>query len=309
MLEPAVILLRLAQYAGAMILFGSSLFLVYALPGEGAGSGAQLGWPRRLLTWSAAGLLAATVLGLLGQTAILAGSIREALTSASLSAVMTTMAMGPSSLVRAVAGAMALSALAMLQPGRTLWWICAALGAVVCATFAWMGHGAATEGSPGLLHLVADILHALAAGVWVGALMIFFGLLRRQADNPDLDRVLHQALHSFSGIGSALVAALVATGLVNSWFLVGPTRLTGLWTTTYGQLLSLKLALFAGMLALAAANRFRHTPALGLALGGAQARRPALAALRRSLLWESAFALAILGLVAWLGTLAPVSAQ
>jgi putative copper resistance protein D len=308
-LEPAVIFLRLAQYAGAMILFGSSLFLLYALPAGGAGSGAQLGWSRRLLVWSAAGLVAASVLGLLAQTAILAGSIREGLTTASLSAVITSMSMGPSSLVRAGAGAMALAALTTLRPGRTLWWTCAGLGAAACASFAWIGHGATTEGPPGLLHLAADILHALAAGVWIGALVVFLGLLRRPGDDLDLDRVLHKALHDFSGVGTALVATLVATGLVNSWFLVGPTRLSGLWTTPYGQLLSLKLALFVGMLALAAANRFLHTPALGAALDGAPSQGPALAALRRSLLWETALSLAVLGLVAWLGTLAPVSAQ
>lgn len=309
MLDSAVVLLRLAQYTGATILFGSSLFLVYALPDAGAGSGAQLGWPRRLLAWGAAGLLLATGLGLLAHTAVLAGSIREGLQPASISAVITTMSMGPSSLVRAGAAAMALAVLALTRPSRTLWRICAGLGAVVCASFAWMGHGAATEGIAGLVHLAADILHALAAGAWVGALAIFVGLLRRAADDLNLDRVLHKALHRFSGVGSALVATLVATGLVNSWFLVGPTRLSGLWTTAYGQLLSLKLALFAGMLALAAANRFRLTPALGLALDGAQSPGPALQALRRSLVWESALALAVLGLVAWLGTLAPVSAQ
>jgi putative copper resistance protein D len=204
---------------------------------------------------------------------------------------------------------MALAAFATLRPGRGLWWTCAGLGAVACASFAWMGHGAATAGSPGLLHLAADILHALATGAWIGALVVFFGLLRRSAQDAGLDRVLYKALHDFSGVGSALVATLVATGLVNSWFLVGPTRLSGLWATPYGQLLSLKLALFAGMLGLAAANRFRHTPALGLALDGPRPRDPALKALRRSLAWESGLALAVLGLVAWLGTLAPISAQ
>jgi putative copper resistance protein D len=106
-----------------------------------------------------------------------------------------------------------------------------------------------------------------------------------------------------------LVAVLVATGLVNGWFLVGPTRLAGLWTTPYGLLLSVKLALFAGMLALAAANRFRLTPALGAALDGAVGPTEALSALRRSLLVETSLAFAVLGLVAWFGMLAPVSAQ
>ena len=72
----------------------------------------------------------------------------------------------------------------------------------------------------------------------------------------------------------------------------------------YGQLLLAKLALFAAMLALAAANRFRLTPAFGKAIAQGDGSC-AVAALRRSLAAEAGAALLILGLVAWIGTLAP----
>jgi putative copper resistance protein D len=308
-LEPAVILLRLLQFAGAAILFGSSSFLLYALPRTGIGSGAVLTWPRRLLAWAAGGVLAASLVGLLAQTCILAGSIEAGMTLSSLTAVITTMSIGPSAVIRAGAAGLALVVLAVRRPERVSWWLCGGLGTVASASFAWMGHGAATAGAPGLLHLAADILHMLAAGVWIGALAVFVLLLRPRPDDVELDRVLHRALHGFSGVGAALVATLVASGMINSWFLVGPSRLDGLWTTPYGGLLSIKLALFAVMLALAAANRFRLTPDLGAALEGGGSRAPALAALRRSLALETTLSLAVLGLVAWLGTLAPVSAQ
>lgn len=291
-----------------MVLFGSSLFLLYALPKAGVGSGAELRWSRRVLFWAAGVVLVASVLGLLAHTSILAGSISEGMTISSLSAVMTSMSMGPSTVIRAGAAALALFLLTR-APGRAMWWVCAGLGAVICASFPWMGHGAATEGAPGLLHLTADIVHLLAAGVWIGALVVFTLLLRPRPPSADLDSVLHRALHGFSGVGAGLVAVLVASGLVNSWFLVGPTRVSGLWTTPYGQLLSLKIVLFVGMLALAAANRFRLAPALGAAMDGGQESRQALDALRRSLHIETALSLLVLGLVAWLGTLAPVSAQ
>lgn len=309
MLEPAVIVLRLLQYAGAMVLFGSSLFLLYALPEKGVGSGAELSWSRRLLVWAAGVVLAASLIGLLAHTSILAGSIREGMTVSSLSAVIATMSMGPSTLVRAAAAMVALGLLAVRRPDRVTWWLCAGLGAMVIASFAWMGHGAATEGAPGIALLIADIVHALAAGVWIGALVAFLLLLTPRAASVELDGVLHRALHGFSGVGSTLVAILVASGLVNSWFLVGPTRIPGLWTTLYGQLLSLKLALVLGMLALAAANRFRLTPALGAAIEAGHASNQALRRLRRSLLLEMTLSFIVLALVAWFGTLAPVSAQ
>ena len=307
MLEPAVIALRLLQYAGAMILFGSSLFALYALPAQGFGSAPETRWFRPLLIWSGVGLLAASLAGLVAQTSVLAGSFGEGLKLSSLGAVVG-MGLGRGALIRAVAAALAVAVLVARKADRNALVASAALGGISCASFAWMGHGAATEGPGGTIHLVSDILHALAAGVWVGALVAFGGLLFRRAKSVRLDGVLHSALHRFSGVGSGLVAVLVASGLVNSWFLVGPERLSGLWTTPYGQLLSLKLVLFVGMLALAAANRFRLTPALGAALADGT-REPALRALRRSLMLETGLAVAVLGLVAWFGMLAPVSAQ
>jgi len=148
-------------------------------------------------------------------------------------------------------------------------------------------------------------LHALAASVWVGALVAFFGLLVAGARSAETNHALHAALHRFSGVGSALVAVLVVTGLVNSWVLVGPENLEGLWTTAYGQLLSLKLLIFVGMLGLAAANRFRLTPALARAIENNSVPDEALGSLRRSILLEALLGLAVLLLVAWFGTLAP----
>lgn len=306
MLEPAVIVLRLGQYIGAMILFGSSLFALYALPREIQASR----WLRALLAWSAAGLLVACLVGLLAQTSVLAGSLSEGLKLSSLWAVVTTMGFGRSAVVRAVGAGLALLLLLLRRPDRMTLVICASLGALVCGSLAWMGHGASTEGTGGPLHLGADIFHALAAGAWIGALANFLFLLKRRPDdNAELDNVRHKALHGFSGVGSALVAVLVVSGLVNSWFLVGPTRLSGLWTTPYGQLLSLKLIFFVGMLGLATVNRFCLTPGLGAALGRDGAQDAPLAELRRSLIIESSLAFAVLALVAWLGMLAPVSAQ
>lgn len=184
------------------------------------------------------------------------------------------------------------------------------LGAAACVSLGWMGHGGATEGPGGPVHLVNNIAHSLAAAVWLGALAAFLILLWPSAPAaPERSRALLGALHGFSGIGTALVGTLVLTGLVNSWFLVGIDRLAGLWATTYGWLLIAKLGIFVLMLALAAANRFRLTPALRTALNADSPPTQAMAKLKSSLVLEAAGGVGILVLVAWLGTLAPVSAQ
>lgn len=307
-MEAAVVVLRWVQYAASFVLAGGALFALYALPARGPSSAAALAWPRQVLAGSAAILLLATALGLIAQTAVVAGSLPAALDPTTLASVLTDMAMGPASVVRGVCAALALGLLLTMRPGATAWIATSILGAGATASLAWMGHGAATEGAGSLVHLAADIAHLVAAAVWIGAIA-FFLILARRADSTDANGLgaYHDALAGFSGIGSALVAVLLATGLVNGGFLVGMAGLPGLFTTLYGRLLLLKLLVFAAMLVLAAANRFRLTPALRGALDDPDRSATAILALRKSLALEAGAALAVLALVAWLGRLAPPS--
>ncbi|MDO8912612.1 MAG: copper homeostasis membrane protein CopD [Phenylobacterium sp.] len=309
MLEPAVVALRLLQYAGAMVLMGSSLFFIYALPSSGDGSAAQSRWTRPLLISAGLVLALAAILGLAAQSSVLAGSVSEGLKVETLKAVVSGMDLGKAAIVRAVAAILAVVCLVAFKPDRRSWTVAAALGAIATASLAWMGHGAATEGALGQLHLASDVLHALAAAFWIGALAAFFGLLAAPPAASAARQTVYRALHGFSGIGSALVAVLVVTGLINSWILVGLDHLSALWTTPYGRLLSLKLILFIAMLGLAAANRFRHTPALGRVLGDNTSSEPALRELRRSVVLETALGVGVLATVAWLGALAPPMAM
>lgn len=309
MLEAAVIALRLLQYAGAMVLMGSSLFFIYALPSSGEGSAAQSRWTRPLLIGAGLVLALAAILGIAAQSSVLAGSVSEGLKAETLKAVVSGMDLGKAAIVRAVAAILAVVCLLAFKPARRSWTVAAVLGAVATASLAWMGHGAATEGPLGLLHLVSDILHALAAAFWIGALATFFGLLAAPPAASAARHTVYHALHGFSGIGSVSVAVLVATGALNSWILVGLDHVSALWTTPYGRLLTLKLILFAAMLGLAAANRFRHTPALGRVLGDNTSSEPALRELRRSVVLETALGVGVLATVAWLGVLAPPMAM
>ena len=309
MLEPAVVLLRLMQYTGAMVLMGSSLFFIYALPRVGGGSAAEIPWARKLLAGGGALLAIAALLSVPAQASLLTGSWSEGLKLESLAAVVTGMDLGKAAVLRAGLAAVAAILVVRLKPSRRSWMLAAAVGALATASLAWMGHGAATEGAGAAAHLVADVLHGWAAAVWIGALIAFWLLLRTRSPTSEATQALHGALQGFAGVGTGLVAVLVVTGVLNGWFLVGPDRLAGLWTTPYGRLLSLKLILFVAMLGLAAANRFQLTPALGRGLGAADAERAALAGLRRSLVFETAVGLAVLALVAWFGTLAPPSSM
>lgn len=152
--------------------------------------------------------------------------------------------------------------------------------------------------------LVADMIHLLAAAIWIGALGAFALLLsdRRRSDS-DFATATHRALADFARIGTFAVLALVATGVVNGATLVGFDRLQSLSTTLYGRVLVAKLAVFAAMLALAAVNRFCMTPAL--AFEGGCASSVSWRSIRRSVALETTVGFVVLALVAWLGTLAP----
>jgi putative copper resistance protein D len=111
------------------------------------------------------------------------------------------------------------------------------------------------------------------------------------------------ATQAFSSMGIAIVAVIFATGIVNTWILVGSWH--ALIATGYGRLLMLKIALFIVMLLFAAANRFWLTPRLALPSSAPQfdARRQ----LARNSMIEFVLALAIFAIVGLLGTLHPAS--
>ena len=114
----------------------------------------------------------------------------------------------------------------------------------------------------------------------------------------------HRALHGFGAVGTIVVGTIVLTGLMNAWLLVGLDRVLTLGATLYGRLLIAKLVLFGAMLGLASLNRFRLTPAFEGSIAAGD-HVGALRALRLSLGVETACVVAILALVAWLGTLEP----
>lgn len=303
MLEAGVIALRWLQFGGGVVLLGFPLFLLNGVGGRG---GPDLGWARLSLAVAALVVGLASLAALVAQTAVMAGSLSEALKPATLSMMVTGTALGLAFLVRAGLALLSLAMAVMVRSGPVLWGLTAMAGFIIVASFAWTGHGAATEGPGGPFHLVADIVHLLAAALWLGALVALTLLLRRRT--PPDDPAIHRALRDFAGTGSLAVALLVLSGLVNTGFLVGPSRILSLGTGLYGQLLIAKLILFVLMVGLAAGNRFRHTPALGVLLSAGGDPVRVVARLRRDVTLEALAGLLLLGIVAWMGTLSPPSA-
>lgn len=183
------------------------------------------------------------------------------------------------------------------------------LAGAYAATLAGSGHAAAEAGTDRMVHLGFDALHLLAAGAWVGALPGLLAFLERVGDSshPEQLALALSAARRFSTLGIVSVSALLVTGLVNSWYLVG--SIAALLGTEYGWLLLCKLVLFAAMIALAAINRLRLTPQLAAAISRTMAApgHHALARLKRNTLLELVAGVAIVGIVAALGLMVPAA--
>ena len=116
------------------------------------------------------------------------------------------------------------------------------------------GHASVSGG----VAFVADSAHVAAAAVWVGGLAaVMLALLTAgSARWPLAGRVVPR----FSALAAAAVAVLVVAGTANAYFQV--QTVPGLWDTSYGKVLLLKLALALPLLALGAYNNRFAVPRL-----------------------------------------------
>lgn len=299
-----VIALRWLLYVDLGVLFGLPLFAIYAL-GRDREDMSYLPIAPVLVVLGIVGV-AASAFGFLLQASAMAATPLTQLDGKLLLSLLDGTPLGSALKVRAGALLIALvSAAVMRRLAGATSALTLSSGAAL-ATLAWSGHGAAGNGAIGSLQVAGDILHLLAAGAWVGAIVAFAILLSGpiKAGETDRARLAHRALDSFGIVGTVFVGVLVTTGLLNTTLLVGFDHLGAAMMSRYGLLLCAKLILFGVMLSLAALNRFRLTPKLGGAID-VDSPDTAMRDLRKSIFVEGAIATLILGLVAWLGTLAP----
>jgi len=139
------------------------------------------------------------------------------------------------------------------------------IATTLLASITWAGHAGATIGAERPIHLTADAAHLIAAGLWPGGLLPLTLLLVQvsKSNEPSVFLIAGAMARRFSVVSVLVVGALAATGLMNSYFLVGSLR--ALVTSAYGRLLMLKVFLFFMMVALGACNLLRFKSQLPLA--------------------------------------------
>ena len=262
---------KVALYLGLFFGVGGTFALAWLTPGKHFGVG-PIGAILVL------GLVAAPVsfglqgLDALGAPLSMFGSAmawQTAATSYSFTVAIACMALALALLALAVeAGLARMMALAGL----------AGVGVALAAS----GHASAA--APQWLTRPMVFVHGAGVAFWAGALLPLAYAWREGGESAEA------ALRRFSMAIPYVVAALLAAGIVLS--VVQVEAPAALWHTSYGLLLSAKLALAGALLALAGINRWRLTkPALA-------EQTAAQRWLVRSIIVETLLMVAILGVVA-----------
>lgn len=183
----------------------------------------------------------------------------------------------------AVAPAVLLAATTRALPAAANW-LLALVFAGLAASAALTGHAVTTE--PVWLRLSSDIVHLVAAAVWIGGLVQLWFLARdAERHTPVITR--------YSNVAFGSVVVLLASGVVTTLIELD-VDLGALLNSEYGRLITAKVILLLAAMPLAWNNRRAFVPALE--------RRPddAPRLLRQYVAREFALLLVVIGITTWL---------
>ena len=300
-----LIVSRLIQLAAVIVVFGCGAFRVYGLGPDSTTTSADAliafdAWFWRVaLAGTIVALLSALSL-LLATTANMAGSAEAALDPGTISKVLFGTSFGRVWCWHLVFTILAIG-VCLVPAARRRMPVILVLSLLLLVSLGWVGHAVEGQGPTRLVHQINQMVHLLAAGLWLGGLLPLVWLLGRARSQPGTGwiAIARDVVPRFSQMGCAAVALLAATGALNTLLLVGSTQ--ALVGTPYGRLLGLKILLFLAMVAVALFNRFRLLPRLR--------REPqasaAAAVLARSVFFEQGLGLSVLAVVSVLGTWPP----
>jgi copper transport protein len=277
-------LARWLGYLGLLVAAGTVVFAVAFLPGDRAVDGARA---RLRATARAAAVVAAVAwwaavpLVALYQLGIPWSALGD---GATWSALSVTEYAVPA----AVTGGLVLAAgaLSSVAPDRARAAIALLGCGVALVAPSLTGHTRAA--APEALVVGLDVLHLVAASLWLGGLVAVALTLGDLASRDDLGGVV---LARFSTWASGVLVVLAVSGTVVGW------RVAGSWSvlldTGYGALLLVKVGLVLVAVAVAAWNRFVLLPRLR-AVTRRRERRDAAGLLARTVLAEAGVLVAVL---------------
>ena len=229
------------------------------------------------------GLAAAVALGLAALMRLLAQSYAmhgsaDALNGGLVGAMVARTVWGTGWLLQVAGVVVALGGFLAARRDRAFGWVLAALGAVTLAfSAALSGHAASSPRLAGLA-VLADALHVLGAGGWLGSLFVVIGAgvpaaLAVAGRAEERGPAVADLVNAFSPTALAFAGVVAVTGLFAGWLHLG--SLPALWQSAYGRTLLVKLAVLSVVAGTGAYNWLRARPALGDVDGARRIRRSA----------------------------------
>jgi len=190
------------------------------------------------------------------------------------------------------------------RPPRAILALLGVCGAYLVMTPALAGH--ASIESPVAIFFPSDVLHVLAGSVWVGGiaclLLVLPGATRR-LEGPERSRLLLATLARFSPLALGAVVVIAVTGVVQAY--IDVRSFDGLFHTTYGALIIVKVVLLSTLIGLGWVNRERVIPMLEHLVGDGRSPGGVGVLARRTMRGELALMLCVFGVTAALISYAP----
>ncbi len=312
---------RAGSYLGVLLAAGALLWSIAVARGryrdEECGHAAT--WARRgavlaIVTTVVAVPIQAMATSGLGPAALISGRVMGETLGSSVGIAAIVRLVGLGALLLALRGATRSSA----AGGRGV--LLAGVPALVAlGSFVVDGHTRTVE--PAWLLVIGDAVHLLAGAAWFGGLVLLVRFVRaRRLDDDPVGAA--DTVARFSRLALWSLVTVAVAGSAMGWALVRQPRT--LTTTDYGWTLIVKVALVAVVVLVAAYNNRRLVPAITAAAvpaGGSDTRaapaddtdrrarigRTAWGQLRRTVRFEAAVLVAVLGVTAFLVNLRPAA--
>ncbi|HEY0154142.1 MAG TPA: CopD family protein [Longimicrobium sp.] len=277
--SPLYVVVRWLTYVGLLGVLGALALRLVVLPAASRLGASALAAPAAAraagIGLASAALVAlAAVLRLYAQSYAMhgpAGAVDAGLVTTMLA--RTTWGWGW--IIQAVGTVIALAGFVVARRKGAGWTLAALGGLALAVAPALSGHASAVPRLSGLA-IVADAVHVLGAGGWVGGLFLLVAAgvpAAMRLPKEERGPAVAALVNAFSPVALVCAAALTVTGLFATWLHVGAP--SALWQTDYGRTLLIKLALLATVFGTGAYNWRRLRPALGDEAGAVRLRRSA----------------------------------
>lgn len=270
--SPGYVLVRWLLYAGLLLIIGPVAFQFAVVGALRRTPHANMHGPMlarmsaRAASFGFVGAVAvvgAVLLRLFAQSFAMHGTDR-AFDGTLVASMLTTTTWGTGWMLQFGGALVAVAGFFRARQRRSFGWNAAALAALVLAfTPALSGH-AVSAPQLSKLAVLADGLHVMGAGGWLGSLLVVIsvGIPATFLLEPDKrSGAVAELINAFSPTALVFATMLVVTGVFAAWLHL--RGVSALWQTSYGQTLLLKLALVGLVAATGAYNWRRIKPRLG----------------------------------------------